>query len=208
MTEFSPDRLELLQRIAQLFMQYGVKSVTMDDLARQLGRSKKTIYQYFPNKEELVRETMSAFIQQNQAEVAQICSQEGNAIEEWIRISTHQFALIQHINSSIIFDIHKYYPKAWEVFNEHKVQFVYGCVRQNIERGIQQGLYRSDVVPEVIATYYIHKLEMFAVPDTFGRAEISRMDAFRQVMMYHLFGVASDKGRDFLKTMTNNPTHE
>ena len=128
------DKHKILSRCERLFMRYGIKSVTMDDVSRELGISKKTLYQFFENKDDLINQiTVHHFACQNKA-VEEILSEAKTAIDEMIGIANWMNAMSKNMNPSLMFDLRKYHPESWNVFKNHRITEVYNSIKNNLER--------------------------------------------------------------------------
>lgn len=203
--EMSEEDLKILDRCIRLFMKYGVKSLTMDDIAGQLGMSKKTLYQYFENKEDLViKATEHHFRLENQA-ILGLCAHSSNAIDEMLNISQWISAQMQGINPVLIFDLKKHHPKAWHLFEQHRNSDVYRCILHNLQRGVQEGLYRSDMCPDIIARSYIGRMEVVIDPELFPPDQFGFAAIHKEFIHYHIRGIASSKGLKYLETIQNQP---
>lgn len=181
-------------------MKYGVKSVTMDDIARNLGISKKTLYKYVKDKNDLVVKVMASSQQFDVMAIEAICGKKLNAIDENYEISKFVLQKLNGIHPSIFFDLEKYYPKAWQIFEEHKNSFIHQCVCNNIERGMEEGLYRSDIRPQLMSLLYVRMMDMlFRMYSEHPEMRMSLNDMYLEVFRYHIRGIASEKGLEYLK---------
>ncbi|MBC8173935.1 MAG: TetR/AcrR family transcriptional regulator [Chitinophagales bacterium] len=203
--EIMQEETKILERCERLFMRCGVKSVTMDDVSRELGISKKTLYQYFENKEDLVKKvTDSHFGIQNKM-VDEITKQSRNAIDEMFAISAFMNQFAKTIHPAVLFDIKKYHPASWAIFNKYRNTDIFNRILENVERGKKEGLYREDVNADFIARVYIAKVEMFIDPDIFPHDKYPVDKTHTLYMYYHTRSIASKKGIDYLeKIKTQN----
>ena len=193
------EEAKILEKCELLFMRYGIKSVTMDDVSRELGMSKKTLYQYFENKEELIHKvTQNHFTCQNKV-IEHIIHHSKTAIDEMIGISNWMNTMSKNLNPSLVFDLKKYHPQSWQVFNDHRNTEVYNCIKHNLERGIQEGLYREELDTEVLARIYIARMEMFLDAEIFPYDKFPPEKAFKVFMDYHIRGLATTKGIKYLE---------
>ena len=128
-------RNEIINKSAMIFLRHGIKSVTMDDLARELGMSKKTIYNHFKDKDELVKSIVSTLIERNRTACESGRIKAENAIEALMNISEYSTRLFTEIHTSVFFDLQKYYPEAWSIIKQHRLAFVSNQITQNIIRG-------------------------------------------------------------------------
>ncbi len=195
---FNEQQEKWLRRTEDLFMRYGIKSITMDDVARELGISKKTLYQFVESKDDLVMQVMQRHIEEEK-EVSQCWHRDAdNAIEEILGVIKNAQKDLQRIKSNIVFDLQKYHRSAWEFMQNYQRGHMHQMVRANLERGIQEGLYRSDFDIDIIAK--LHVAESFVLLDEsfFPRSEYPLEVVFREYLLYYLHAIASDRGRELL----------
>lgn len=193
------EEAKILDRCERLFMRYGIKSVTMDDVSRELGMSKKTLYQYFENKEELIHKvTMNHITCQNQM-IEKVIHHSKTAIDEMIGISNWMNSMSKNINPSLLFDLRKYHPQSWQVFIDHRNNEVYNCIKHNLERGIKEGLYREELNTEILTRIYIARMEMFLDSEIFPYDKFPPEKTFNEFMDYHIRGLATTKGIKYLE---------
>jgi AcrR family transcriptional regulator len=197
-----PDSVEAKDRIlagaAELFMRYGCKSVTMDDIARHLAVSKKTIYQFFRDKDEVV----STFAW-NQFDCEKGCMKEimetaKDAVDETMLISRHMRETFSKINPSLLYDMQKYHAKAWEAYADYKQSFVADHIRNNLRRGVAEGLYREDIDVEILARLRLEMIQMALDPRIFPPSRFAIIDIQMQMMELFVRGIATKKGFDLL----------
>ena len=136
-------KLEILERASAVYMKFGIKSVTMDDLSRELGVSKKTIYKYFADKNDLVKLIIEMKVQMDQAVCINCSNQSENAIEDLINVSKFVIEHVGNVNPTVFYDLQKHYKDAWNIIEKHKWEFVLSMIKDNIERGIKEGIYRE-----------------------------------------------------------------
>lgn len=178
----------------ELFLKYGVKSVTMDDLATHLGVSKKTLYQHFDNKSDLVKKTLEAHLESEKKAVNQIKKESANAVEEIFKLGQHVSAHLQRLNPAILFDLKRYYPKAWVIMEKHKNEFIYSHVLENINRGKKEKLYREDLNQEIIARFYLAMINMIIQPEFNTDHHQELVSYYQEYLRYHVRGIASKEG--------------
>ena len=171
----------------------------MDDLARELGKSKKTLYQYFDSKDDLLVKSLEAKLDELRKEMDDLRSGSSNAIEECIRIHHYNFEFIRELNPSVMYDLHKYHPHGWDLFERHRDEYMFNSVKENLEWGQQEGFYRANMSSAIIARYHVQKIEIFTDPNLFLSSHANRMEAYEEVMRYHLYGVMSEKGRAYFQ---------
>lgn len=186
------DRIK--QKANELYRRYGIKSVTMDEIASQLGVSKKTIYHSFSDKNELVDAVIVDILDYNRECCQNDKSKAQNAIEEVYLAMEMMQTMFENMNPSILFDIERNYPVTYEKFKKHKYKYLFQVVKDNIERGKKEELYRPEINADVVA---IIRLETMMLPfneDIFPKSKYSLVFLGQQLIEYYLFGLVSLKG--------------
>ncbi|MFM7710140.1 MAG: TetR/AcrR family transcriptional regulator [Ferruginibacter sp.] len=177
-----------------LFMQYGLKSVSMDDISTRLGMSKKTLYKHFSDKESLVEAVVLAIVQQNEARCVADKKKSANAIHEIFLAMAMMAELFRHMNPSILFDLMKYYPKAYRVFYQHKNQWLLQVYTDNFQRGIQEGLYRPDIRIDIMARFRVESVLIPFQPEFQQSVKTSLTEAAAELSLHFLYGIVTPKG--------------
>ncbi len=195
---------QLLEVAERLFMRYGLKSVSMDDIALDMGASKKTLYQLVASKEDLVEDIMAVIRQRDNCVLEQSAHESADAIDEFLRNSRHFIQEMRKVSPITLYDLKKYYSNIWKSqMQGHMNDFVL-CIGQNISRGMKEGLYRSDLQAHIIARLY--GATVMAVTDTelFPAKEVSIDQIITHHAIYHLNGIVNEKGRQLLQTYLQN----
>lgn len=187
-------RERISSKAHDLIMKYGVRSVSMDDIANAIGISKKTIYQYFVDKDELVDAIIDATLRQNQSRCTHYSSTAKNAVEEIFKARELLREMFSDMNPSILYDLQKYHPKAFTRFLKHKNDFLFGLLRANIEKGISEELYRPEINVDIITRFRIESMMMPFNPDFFSKHKHSLLEVEEQLLEHFLFGIVSLKG--------------
>src|SRR6476659_1765903 len=186
------DRIK--QKADELYRRYGIKSVTMDEIASQLGVSKKTIYHSFSDKNELVDAVIVDMLNYNR----QCCQRDHerslNAIHEVYLAMEMLQLMFDNMNPSILFDIERNYPATYAKFKEYKYSYLFELVKQNIERGKKEELYRPEVNTDVVAKIRLETMLLPFNEELFPKNKFSLITVQQQLIEYFLFGIASLKG--------------
>jgi AcrR family transcriptional regulator len=192
------NRLETDERILaaakDLFWKYGVKSITMDDICKELGMSKKTIYQYFKDKDQVVLQIAKEEFAVRRKECDEITAESKNAIHEIILMMKQMGEMFSRMNAKLFYDLQKYHPDAWKLFNEFKENFILQSIERNLMRGIEEGLYRPELNIRIIAKLRAYQVEMAFNPGIFPPDKYSIIDVQLQMIDHFLHGVATIKG--------------
>jgi AcrR family transcriptional regulator len=187
-------RDRILEKATELFMRYGIRSVSMDDIATQLGISKKTIYQSFADKDELVDAMIDGDIRQMQHECDRCQRQSGNAIEEIFLTMDMIQGHLQNMNPMLLYDLQKFHFRSFQRFMAHKNSYLLDIIRQNMEKGIVEGLYRKNLNTDILSRFRLESLMIPFNMDQFPPAKFNLVEVMRIILEHFLFGLASEKG--------------
>ena len=190
---------DIILKSANLFLKHGIKSVTMDDLARELGVSKKTIYKYFDDKDDLITKIVKDRTSTDRKVCENARTESENAIEALFSISEFISTMLSEVHSSVFFDLQKYHKKAWNLMHEHRVNFVKSQIKENIKRGQKEGLYLESLHPEVIASIYISTMNALFDARIFDMSSLKFNEIFNEIIFFQIRGMASEKGVEYLK---------
>lgn len=181
-------------KATEMFMRYGIRSVSMDDIALQLGISKKTIYQYFVDKDELVDGIVDEDIREMQQDCRKCFEGSENAVEEIFLTMERILEQFRNMNPVLLYDLQKFHFRSFQRFMEHKNKYLLKIVRDNIERGIAEELYRPEINVEVLSRFRLESM-MFAFNiDLFPPNKFNLADVTKEIIEHYLFGLATLKG--------------
>lgn len=195
--------LDIIERSSSLFMRLGIRSVSMDDIARELGISKKTIYKYFKDKNDLVINILRVKIEIDHKTCSCKRIESENAIDEMFQIIEFIIQTISKINPSTFFELQKYHPEAWALLDEHRWTFVRDMIRSNLERGIEEGLYRPEINIEVISRLYVGSTNLIIEGKVFPYPEFRIEELMLEVVRFQIRGISNSKGLEYLTNKLN-----
>ncbi len=190
---------KILEGAETLFMRYGVRSVSMDDVAREVSVSKKTIYQHFNHKDELVTEAAKNYLTGEMKEVSDITEQAADALEELFLLSKCIRQNISRVNPSLLYDLQKYHPEAWEVFKDYKDNFIRGKVMSNLIRGKKENLYRTEINETILSIMRVEQVQLIFDERAFPKSDFDFVDVQVQIFDHFIHGLLSDNGRNYYK---------
>lgn len=197
MTEIdNKERIKL--QAGDLFMKYGVRSVSMDDIANNLGMSKKTIYQFYADKDELVDAVIMNEIRHNEHCCQADVNQSENAIHELFLAMDMVLEMFKSMNASVLYDLEKYHPAAFQKFLKHKNDYLYGVIRNNLVRGIKEELYREDLNIDIIARFRVEVVLLPFNPGFQSKVKHNLAEIEEEIILHYLFGVANLKGHKMI----------
>ncbi len=180
--------------IEELFLRRGIKNVTMDDISRELGISKKTLYKYYSNKEDVIEKVIDYLMEQIALKSEQFAAEGGNAIDVLLKVSRMAVEVAFRSNNVILYELKRYYPRQFLKFSESKKNRIMKLMIQNMEQGVREGLYRKGINIPVLAELHFSKIELVnELRLKFGDA-FTRNDFFEVMFETHIRGIATHKG--------------
>ena len=190
----------ILTKTHELFMLYGIRSVSMDEIANHLGISKKTIYQYFKDKDALVEGVINIEIEMHQDEFSKYAAISENAIHELFLTLDTVEEMLKHMNPSVMFDLQKYHSSAFEKFRTHKNTFFYDIIKANIERGKQEGLFRADIDVDVLTRYRLANMFLMFDFEHFPSNKFTPIQIISETTDNFLHGMSTQAGLKIIET--------
>ena len=195
----SSQEINLIERVEKLFLRFGIKSITMDDVAADLGISKKTLYQMVESKDDLVIKVLQYHISREKSHCLRLVENASNAIDEiFIILDTNSQELAQ-MKTNVINDLQKYHHQAWELIRQFQYDFVFKVVRENLLRGRSEGLYRVDFDVDIITRLHLAASFTIFDPKLFPDEGTSKVVLFKEYMLHYLHGIVSPEGLSYLK---------
>ncbi len=180
-------------------MQYGIRSVSMDDIANNLGMSKKTLYQYFADKDELVDAVVDGHIREIQGDCT-ICKKDAkDAIHEIFLTMERIMEEFNNMNPMLLYDLEKFHFKAYQRFREHKDKFLLQMVRSNLEWGIKDELYRAEVNVDVMSKFRIESMMIPFNVSVFPPGKYNLAATSELLIEHFIYGLATIKGHKLIQ---------
>jgi TetR/AcrR family transcriptional regulator, cholesterol catabolism regulator len=194
--------MDIKERISvkahELFMRFGFRSVSMDDIANHLGMSKKTLYQYFTDKDALVDAVLDSEMCDTEADCKSMQLDADNAVHELLLTMDEIHEQFSNMNPMVLYDLEKFHPKAWQKFLKHKNQFLYKIIRDNIERGIREELYRPEINVDVMSRFRLESMMVLFNVDMFPPNKYNLGVVTQETMEHYLYGLANLKGHKLI----------
>ncbi len=189
----------ILEKATDLFMRYGIRSITMDEIASQLGISKKTIYQFFTDKDAVVDAVVDAEIKRNEDKSVHFRTEAENAIHEVFMAMDYMEEMLQSMNPLIMYDLEKHHPRAHKKYRDHIHHFMYQSVKDNLLSGIKQELYRPDMNIDIAAKYRIESVFIPFNQDVFPQHKFKLSDVCYELAILFVHSAASTKGKKMIE---------
>lgn len=194
----------ILKNVGSLYLKFGIKSITMDDVAHEFGISKKTLYQYFKDKADLVSQVIDYYLTNPIFNLNDFGN--GNAIDRYFALRTHIVNILKYFHNNIEFDLRKQYPKLYRKVHTMKRERIFENTVENINDGIKSGLFRSDLDIELIAKLEVGKMLLTLNPENeiFTERECTNIELFDKVLEYYMYSICTEKGIKYFKKQLNN----
>ncbi|MDB5273265.1 MAG: transcriptional regulator, TetR family [Chitinophagaceae bacterium] len=188
----------ILIEAEQLFFRYGVKSITMDEIATHLGISKKTIYQFYKDKKELVYKVVETKMAKQETEMEEIAEKAIDPVHEILLTSDYLKKIFINMNPFLLVEVQKYYPRAYGIFSTHRDKCIFSSIFNNIKKGITQGLYRPGMDVDTIARLRMVCIDAAFNPDNFPLAKKNLNELQMQLIEHFLYGICTLKGHKLI----------
>ena len=191
----------IILKATELFMKLGFKSVTMDDIAKEMGISKKTIYSHFSNKETIIAVVTDHVFEIVCEDIDAICDLNQNPIQELYAIKKRVMQYMQKEKASPTYQLQKYYPAIYNNIKQRQFSYMQQCVVKNLNRGLEQDLYRQNIEVQFVARIYFNGITGIKEESLFPHTMYEGETLYEMYLEYHLRGIVTPKGRNILNQM-------
>jgi AcrR family transcriptional regulator len=188
--------IKILSASVELFRQYGFKTITMDDIARRAGISKKTLYQQFANKNEVVMESVQWYKNKLTEQCDHIIKNSTDAIEAMVETSLMLDNAYKQMNPMALFELQRYFPEAHDLFRKDLLLRDIDMIKNNIVRGIQEGLYREELNAELMARLRLEISLMMCQPNLMIGDRNELLYVSHELVEHYLYGLMTRKGQE------------
>jgi len=192
----------ILAKAADLFMRYGIRSITMDEIAAQLGISKKTIYQFFTDKDDMVQAVIDLEIERNEADCFAFRKQAADAVHQIFLALESLEEMLKYMNPLMLYDLEKHHPRAHKKLKDYKCDFLYKMILDNLQWGIDEGLYRPGINLDITAKWRIESAFLLFNQDVFPHSRYKLSEVNSELAMLFLYGVVTEKGKTLIEKYT------
>ena len=197
----------ILEKASELFLTLGFKTVTMDDIAKDLGRSKKTLYQHYQNKYDLVYQSSKYLYQQISDGIDQICLVSQNPIHELFEIKELVMKRLKDENASPIFQLQKFYPKIYSELTALEFLKIQSCMQNNMQKGVQMGLYRTTLNFDFLVRIYFKGMLLLRDEEVFPKENFKIKTLETTFLEYYLRAIVTPNGLNLLNQILTQ-THD
>jgi AcrR family transcriptional regulator len=189
----------ILKAVANLFLKYGIRSVSMDDIAHHMAISKKTLYQYFEDKNDLVKQVTTILLEERMKEYLETPDCSSNAIEELFSIAKLLRKHFRELNPALMYDLQKYHPDGWALFLKHENDVVYHSVVDNLERGVAECYFRDEIDVNVLAKMRVEQIHLSFDERLYPKDDFDFTDVQIQLFDHFVHGVLTESGLELYK---------
>lgn len=194
---------KILKGAEELFFKYGIKNITMDEIARHLGMSKKTLYQYFKDKDEMVHSLILDKIEEDKCIFGKTHKESENIVVEAFAIMKNIREIMGHVNPILFYELAKFYPKTWEKFNEFKRDFIRINLEESLRMGQAQGFVRSDININILSTMRLESIDMSFNTQIFPTDKYNLVEVHVALTEHFLYGICTLKGHKLINKYKN-----
>ena len=194
------------EKAKELFMQLGVRSVSMDDIASSIGISKKTLYQHYKDKESVVSDAIELVLQISKTNCEKCKKSAENAIHEGFLATQSVTELLKNLNPVLLYDTKKYTPKAYKKFEQFKEQFLYSVLYENIEWGIRDGLFRNDININLVTRLRIETIDLPFQKHFSEQIKTNSGTLQNELLLLFLYSIATPQGAQIINDYKTKTT--
>jgi len=186
---------DIVAKTCKLFQRFGIKSVSMDDIARECGISKKTLYESVKDKRELVEKVLGFEFNKESNAPHNVDFEGKNAIDVLFVVYQGAITFFKDFNMSMEYDLQKYYPDLYVVTTKKRREHIYEKMVMNMTQGIKEGSFRDDFNIDIIAKLHVMKIEALMQTDIFEDSNYSIIEIFKELFTHHFMAIANEKGK-------------
>ena len=194
-------RDRILTAAFELFTRYGIKSVTMDDMAKHLSISKKTIYQWFRDKDEVVHTLLEQKLAVDCSEFERIAQTAPNVVEEVFGHMRKLHQMFANANANMFYDLQKYHPRSWALVTKFRHEVALNMIEQALEKGKKDGFVRIGCNVKILSKLRIEEIEMGFNPAVYPADRFSILDVQIALVEHFLYGVCTLKGHKLINKL-------
>jgi len=193
--EATDTKVKILKGATDLFMRYGIRSVSMDNIANHLGMSKKTLYQFFKDKDEMVFSVTEEQLIQDRAELEEIVKESKNAVEELVLLTHCLRENFRDMNPSLLFDLQKYHHDAWNLWIQYKNELIRNHIIRSLNQGKEEGYFRKEINTDILSTMRLETIQLAFDPVIFPKDKYELTEVQLQIFDHFIHGLFTDKGK-------------
>ena len=185
---------DILEKILSMFRRYGIRSITMDDIARELGISKKTLYHDFEDKNDLIKRVIDYDILVKRRFLEQVNRANYGAIEELFYVNEKIQQDRSSYSPTFYYDLKKYHPETYRRWLEEKRQNMFDLIVGNLQKGKREGVFREEIHEDTIGKLYMARMEILSNDEISDVLQTISPEFMQEIFDYHLHGICNETG--------------
>lgn len=197
------DKKTVLEHAARMFLRNGIRVITMDDIANELGISKRTLYDIFESKELIISQIVDTHIENENSAFDKILKQSENSIDMMLKLSKFIFVMYNKLHPSVLSDLKKYYSVIWQRIEKFHNDSIRQIIEVNLKKGIEEQLYRSNIDPVIISMFYVKQLQLFSDEENIHFEKKSKTEVIEQFVDHNMYGLMTLKGTKYFEQHKN-----
>ncbi len=199
---------QIINTSIELFLKNGFKRVTMDDIAREMGISKKTIYQHFRDKEEIIITATQMHVEKECEIMVNLRKNTTNAVEHLFHLSQSLREIFNNMHATVLQDLKRYYKKAWVIYQKFEKEVLFKEIETSLQTGIKEGFFRKEINVKILSTLRLIEIQMSFDNEVFDHNTHSLFDIQHQLLEHFTYGILSEKGIELYNSYKKQLTHE
>ncbi len=197
------DKKTILEHAARMFLKNGIRVITMDDIANELGISKRTLYDIFESKELIISQIVDSHIENENKAFDKILNQSENSIDMMLKLSKFIFVMYNKLHPSVLSDLKKYYSNIWQRIEKFHNDSIRQIIELNLLNGMKEYLYRENIDPAIISLFYVKQLQLFSDEENIHFEKKSKSEVIQQFVDHNMYGLMTDKGTKYYEQHKN-----
>lgn len=197
------DKKTILEHAARMFLKNGIRVITMDDIANELGISKRTLYDIFESKELIISQIVDTHIENENKAFDKILNQSENSIDMMLKLSKFIFVMYNKLHPSVLSDLKKYYSNIWQRIEKFHNDSIRQIIELNLLNGMKEYLYRENIDPAIISLFYVKQLQLFSDEENIHFEKKSKSEVIQQFVDHNMYGLMTDKGTKYYEQHKN-----
>lgn len=197
------DRKTVLEHAARMFLRNGIRVITMDDIANELGISKRTLYDIFESKELIISQIVDTHIENENKAFDKILNQSDNSIDMMLKLSKFIFVMYNKLHPSVLTDLKKYYSNIWQRIEKFHNDSIRQIIELNLLNGIKEQLYRENIDPVIISLFYVKQLQLFSDEENIHFDKKTKAEVIQQFVDHNMYGLMTINGTKYYEQHKN-----
>lgn len=198
----------ILDGAIELFLKYGIKRITVDDIARHFTMSKKTFYQHFRDKDEMILLATKKYLEKESKDMLKVAKNATNAVEHLHLSSQCMRENFKNLNQNVLFDLKRYYNKAWELYLNFEKNVIFKKLKDILQSGIKEGYFRTGIEPDILAKLRVLEIQMSFDTEIFPEDKNDVLKIQTQLLDHFIYGILTPKGLELFDSYKNQLTYE